>query len=482
MKIAEFNVKIPLSRKGIYHIDDQSLPIDYFIHVMRNLHTYSVTEKVDGANLWFGLNTDGDFYTSRGNKGGGEYFQNHEWGNDYKDVGFKSAHVALEKHINIFKECGLRAGDCIEIEVLYGDKPNAIPYNKNQIIFLRNISGNVNLDSLSEVFGDTEVHLNEVPYTTDGRTIEYKQESSNWVASKVLEYSPEWESILDDVRQPLEFLEKLLNENNSGNLVNNDGVILINSEVLSARTNVRNKEIKTNLYNLIDGPVILDGPNVIGGYRTYIKQCLLKNLVHCNCSTLGPTIDEGGWIEGVVLRRNHGQYDELIKLVDKDLFTNVNKFNHEIRNKITLKHKGINSDINDAGLLGNLIRDMMSYINHPILGTIQAKRYLKNNNFDDIILSAFDGRDINDVKQRWSNMIEIYINKLEHFLNNYIETYNRLCFIDSIGRQHKYDKAIHIRTLQVFSSTFNMLEKWYNDILSVEDEKELLMIVIGDKL
>ena len=51
---------------SIQHIDD--LDIKSFISAVRNIGTMQATEKLDGANLWFGLDDAGRLFTSRTGK------------------------------------------------------------------------------------------------------------------------------------------------------------------------------------------------------------------------------------------------------------------------------------------------------------------------------------------------------------------------------------------------------------------------------
>jgi len=99
MKLFEVNLNEAklILKEGITHIDDQKLPIEKFLHVLKNLKNFEITEKVDGANLKFGLNMAGRFFTSRMGKEGKEYFSEEEWGKEFKDTAFRSAHLALDR-------------------------------------------------------------------------------------------------------------------------------------------------------------------------------------------------------------------------------------------------------------------------------------------------------------------------------------------------------------------------------------------------
>ncbi|HEY6436083.1 MAG TPA: hypothetical protein VIY47_05805, partial [Ignavibacteriaceae bacterium] len=80
--------------KGISHIED--LPIDTFINVLENLHEYEITEKVDGAEILFGIDERG-FYTSREAKGGNRVYSVEDYSVTFPTTYMRSAHILLEQ-------------------------------------------------------------------------------------------------------------------------------------------------------------------------------------------------------------------------------------------------------------------------------------------------------------------------------------------------------------------------------------------------
>jgi len=193
MKLFEVNhneAKLIL-KEGITHIDDQKLSVEKFLHVLKNLKNFEITEKVDGANLKFGLNMAGRFFTSRMGKEGKEYFSEEEWGKEFKDTAFRSAHLALEQKVDEMMKTGLEIGDIIEVEILFGTKPNAIPYWPNQIIFLKAIHGDPDIDNIANSLEGQKVNveIKDVPYTLDGETIKRTDENHTWSFSQVQNFN-----------------------------------------------------------------------------------------------------------------------------------------------------------------------------------------------------------------------------------------------------------------------------------------------------
>lgn len=484
-----------LLTEGISHINDQKIPLDKFIEILKNIKDFEVTEKVDGANLWFGFDMEGKLYTSRGKKEGGEFYNQHDWGSDFKDTGFKSAHAALKNSKNEIATAGMNPGDIIEVEILFGDKPNAIPYWPNQIIFLRIIEGDPDLVQIADALEGKIVisEVENVPYTDDGRTIERRNESHEWIFSKVQKYDVDINKLEKELSDHIAKLETFLLKSNIANLIiqNKDGTTgkPTNIEVLALRaTKPEIKEAKELVLDVIDGnrdPVTGKRSTKGGGMRVEIKEILLNNLVRSAQSNLGPSIEDGGWIEGVVLRRTGiDGTDELFKVVDQDIFTSVNAFNHQVRNFLTGKHKGPDTPEKAAGILGNLLRKMANVINHPLLGTIQAKRYLKKlgNTSQEIVSIVAQDIDVSNIKEKWTVDITKTAKIVDNLLDQYNDQVSNKEFVDATGRTHKYDETIHNRTLQVFAELVRDFAAWKKAITEATTGEDLVMVLIGDKL
>ena len=101
--------------KGITHIED--LSVGKFVSVVKNISEYEITEKVDGAQLLFGIDNIG-FYTSRETKGGRRIYNQSEYGLKFSETYMRSAHVLLESVLPLMKSAGLWPGCQVEAEVL----------------------------------------------------------------------------------------------------------------------------------------------------------------------------------------------------------------------------------------------------------------------------------------------------------------------------------------------------------------------------
>jgi len=133
-----FSIFLLESSYGISHIED--LPPLELIKVLDKLSSLSYTQKVDGANLIFGIDINGKFYTSREHKGDVRFYTSSEYPTNSKYDSFRAAHLALQKVLSKIKMV-LQPGNAISIEVIMNNQPNVVSYGQNQIVFLEPVAG-----------------------------------------------------------------------------------------------------------------------------------------------------------------------------------------------------------------------------------------------------------------------------------------------------------------------------------------------------
>src|SRR5690606_21069841 len=102
--------------RGITHIED--LEIKEFLDVVRDLKKYTVTEKVDGSQILFGIDERG-FYTSRESKGGARVYSAEDYELKFSSSYMRSAHLLLEHVLPTLRDAGLHPGNQVEAEVLF---------------------------------------------------------------------------------------------------------------------------------------------------------------------------------------------------------------------------------------------------------------------------------------------------------------------------------------------------------------------------
>lgn len=207
-----------LLQEGITHIED--LPPEDFVKAVRNMSKMIATEKLDGANLIFGFNSEGKFYTSREAKGGSDrFFSTDNYTTRAADNGFKSAHAALQKVSPKLKKV-IDAGEAVEVEVLFGRQPNAIVYGANYIAFLRMIPGdsgempdqNKIKQLHSELQGDEVTVSVPVTTTDDGLKLKTEPTKFQWKFTSV-SYVESHQFAEVDVQDELAKFEQWIKEN-----------------------------------------------------------------------------------------------------------------------------------------------------------------------------------------------------------------------------------------------------------------------------
>lgn len=461
---------------GIAHIEH--LPIYQFIDAIRNLNEFDISEKVDGFNIKFGLDDQG-FYT-RG-KGPDRIRQASEYGKQFRYIGFKSAHKALGKALQwMLKSNAFSKGDEIEAEVLFGEMPNTVPYNNdsNKIILLRATEGQPNLDVLKEFLENKVAYVNMVtPYTEDGSTIKRKKRKHKWTFSQTPKVSKlRVLNVLKDkkIEMELKKLEKFL--------LKKSGIYSFdNAELLALPLNRRPSIVPKGKWRELVREVKEKKEEIeehIMGFKLEIKETLLNELVRTLQSGFGPEIKDGGWIEGVVLRRENDDGTELIKIVDKDVFTALNNFNWQVRRTLTNNPVGTQKV---SSFIGKVKVTLGKIMGHPELGTVRKKKYIEKNN----LTSKEIAKEI-DFKKAKTQMLRS-LDRFEDMLSRYHDLYNKSkesiykdIDFGEFRRRFKIDPVLDRKNLEAFSELYELLTILDDKISLATTAEELAEIVIGD--
>ena len=424
--------------KGISHIED--LPVAEFIKTLNNLHEYSFTEKLDGAQILFGIDENG-FYTSRETKGGVRIYEEKEYGVGFPSTYMRSSHRLLEQVIPLLREAGLRLGDQVEAEVLYGELPNVVRYSAdtNYLIFLRTTEGQVNIDQLKQKLDGQSIPISLLtPYTPDGRFIELREETNNWKFSRAprifFDIQKLYKALSPDVRKLDSYLKEDSGIKGVSNLVLS--TVPLNKcpewcEIQNWKTiKVLVKEKREEINNTIQEQHI-----------TGIKKILLNHTVRNQHSAFGPLFEDGGWIEGVVLK--HKISGKMLKIVDKNVFGAIRENAWKERNILTEAAKSVDGN---HSFLAEMYVTLATSLGHPELGTIQAKNYLKKigTKTDRIVSFISEGIDFKEVRNYWMWLLEQRENQLQIRLEEY-------------EKEKESPSAIKERTLQTFASTFEKI-------------------------
>jgi hypothetical protein len=337
--------------EGISHLED--LDLQKFMQVITNLAVLQASEKLDGANLWFGLDESGRLFTSREGKrkNADRWYSERDYPYFAAYNGFRAAHAALESKKTEIATV-LQPGAMVEIEVLFGRQPNTVTYGangKNYIAFLRGVGGTPDsvADQLTSQLQNTSTQVKvQIVDSVDGEKLELKPAdiTFSFVGSQKIDTTQLKNS---DLQKQISALKNFLQQKSkiSGRT---------NFEVMTASLGSFDKDERDAVRQLkkeLEAKVMRD-------FKLPIKKELLDSFVSkikspLAASDLSPDEDLG--IEGVVLR--DPQSGQQVKLVDKDLFTSINQFNNAVRSSINGAVKTIDPDApqeSRGGIIGKM--------------------------------------------------------------------------------------------------------------------------------
>lgn len=472
--------------EGISHIED--LPVSEFIAAIKNISNMIATEKLDGAQLWFGLDQSGRLFTSRAGKR--RSAENIYSADEYKEMsasnGFRGAHAALQAKEDEIKKI-LRPGETIEIEVLYGRQPNAVTYGaggKNYIAFLRGVLGtpDSSVNQLANMLNGTQVTVN-VPIvdTTDGVNLSVMDADLEFQFVGVQQIDS---NKLKDVNvdKQLKKLETFLNAP-----ADLKGMSLTNAELIGTSLGSIDKSIRPEAKLAKEEALA----RIMTSFKLPIKKELLDNFV----KKIKPSLsaddlngDEDNGIEGVVLRDpvNGNQ----VKLVDKDGFSTINQFNYAVRNQIS----GPIRSVDDAspletrgGIIGNLrikIADLMGNkdLARPMLGKKvfqSVKGSTPEATMKNVISGLKGSEDFRATKRKVLALIKATNAELSNALDKFKDQQNNYQLLLKNGKKIGLSQAVVKRTLLAFAESKKDLKQMFERVYAAKSFSQLAVIFWG---
>lgn len=475
--------------EGITHIED--LSIDKFIDTIKNIFNFHASEKIDGANLWFGLDDNGNFFTTREQKSADKdrKFKSKDYSKVAAYNGFRSAHDALQ---SLFKQekfkKHLLPGDTVEIEVVFGTQPNVVKYSDdgiNFIVLLRPVNGTSKerFEDLAGALRDKETEVqSSIIDTIDGSElvtsvvpVKWKvvKNISNKVSSSLISHK--------SISKVLNDLEKYLSSNNSEiSKVLNKSVS--NFEVVSMRlvgvTNSTKDVIKQEKAKL--------NQEILTKFKLPIKKQLFSDLLD-NGDFLSSKLNskDKNDPEGFVLSDGSNQ----IKIVDRDLFTAINEFNYKIRNELSSAVMSDDMDaplINKGGIFGNCkLRIANLFDIKDLARSARAKK----------LFSSYKGKTIEQTANNFVKSLKIqdftmYKNKIlailqdtKNELNEKLEVFKRESGDYKVelknGKVVKYSEESKKRTLLAFAELNKELNKLITSIKRSSTTEDLIITMYG---
>ncbi len=337
--------------ESITHVED--LPLDEFIGALKKLPQMVAQEKLDGANLWVGLDENGKLFTSREGKrkNADRRFKPEDWPLVSAFNQFRAAHAAIAVKEQELKQV-LRPGDTVEAEVMFGRQPNSVIYGADGmsfIAFLRGVNGtadSVANELAAKLMNQTVDASTVLVDTADGEQLSEVQDSFSFKFTAPHKIDSQHLKAESHISGLVAKLESFLDQDSGAGMTNRE-LASVNLQKIDKSSRDEVKQKRTELLAKIQTE-----------FKLPIKNALLDKVVRKIRSGLtDKTIDDKDdiGIEGIVLR--DPESGNQIKIVDKDVFTAINKFNQHVRQSV---QSALNTLDPDASLeaRGGLIGEM----------------------------------------------------------------------------------------------------------------------------
>ena len=232
---------------------------------------------------------------------------------------------------------------------------------------------------------------------------------------------------------------------------------------------------------------------ITDGYKLPIKQQLLDKFIR----TVKPRLqdrdvkpDEDLGMEGVVVLDPKTQ--KQFKIVDKDLFTTLNKFNYEVRNNI----RGVvRSDDEEApldlrgGLLGTAKIRIAQLFDMPGLGKVYTTKKVlgkfKADTAEQTVANIADSLKDADYRAFKTKVEAIITNsekELQDTLDNFKENYSDYKVKLDNGKTVGYTKEIVRRTLLVFAETRKTLQRIKDQVDQAQSMQDVVVALFGKQI
>lgn len=419
----------PKKSKGILHLEN--LDTEDFFYAIKNLGRFTITEKLDGYQIIIGKDQKGDIYLSREQKGNKRYYNESEWDRKtFWTTPFRSIHQIVQNQQEIFSK-HLGSNSEIELEIIFGEQPNTVYYGSDQkyAVLLRKICGkcnsNILLRDLQQKKFKYPSYL-KIPVTDDGKSIRFRPEKHVWSFARVPQIDNKiFEKISTNflVKKKLKNLQNFLEDIHPHLKVSNNQVSKINLVKDCKKYDASKNKIKIYREQV---------NKKIDNLKIEIKEIILDKSIRKMHSAFGE-LSEKSWLEGIVFKDQQGNQ---FKLVDKNVFTEMNNFNHLVRNEIK--------------------QDIWLDLKEQILQEFKIRGRTKKK-IQEEINSNLTKFDFNSCKNNILELINIKINDLDKKLKEYEKNkhkYQKVINLENKQIISDYDGEIHTRTLQEFAGLF----------------------------
>lgn len=447
------------------HIED--LPLQEFVAVVGELNKLPATEKLDGSALILGRDDQG-IYTARDDAR--RFYSEQDYPLIAPYNGFRSAAEAVSQVADVLEQV-LEVGDTMNVEILYGDQPNAIQYGKDDKSYLILLSGKV--QAVYQVLKGREIPVKVKNLTTtDGL------ELTETTVDTVWEFSHP--QAVDMSGVPMAELTQLTDKLNTFLNAASPLPDLTNGDILSRPLTKVPKDQRPAVKLARDEITTL----VNQDYRIPVKR-VLNDFVDNLPGNFGKGDGTDNSMEGVVVKRG----DQLIKIVDKDAFTTLNIFNHSMRNSLSGIVKSTEPDASmesRGGILGNL-----KILQADLLGNKdfargsfirKALEQLPGESPESKLAALAGNLDVPDYLGKRRKIIALTEQArvdVRAQLDLYQANWETYILQLKTGKEMRITEIVHNRTLLAFAETFRQLETQIRNINRCDDLTQLLTLFYG---
>lgn len=476
-------LKTAVLLEGITHLED--LPLKEFIRTVETLKDKIVTEKLDGANLWFGLDENGVFTSREGKSPKKSRF--YDVG-DYAMVsaynGFRAAHLALEAVEPSIKKY-FQNGDTAEIEVLFGRQPNTVTYgvgDKNFIVILRavNDTPDERVQNLANALKNKVVAVKStVVSSPDGENLQQEDVNMKWEFTRVAPMDTKQVDTKEAMKLLSELKKYLKQKNEALEGMSNEQVaeLSLTSVPKPQREEAKKERERVNAYIMTE----FKGP---------IKELLLNNFVRkvkpfLQAQDLDPSEDIG--VEGVVVRDPVS--GSQTKIVDKDVFTAINIFNTAVRNNISGLVRTADQDAPveaRGGVFGQAKIRIAELLGAKELAvSSSAKRFITKFKQADAAATAealaksLNITSLPSVRTKTSAILKNALQEIDGILNDFKQEAGEFKLQLKTGKEIGISPEIMKRTLTAFAETKADVNKVNSAVLKSRTPAELVLALYG---
>jgi hypothetical protein len=468
----------------IPHVED--LNVEQFIKAIENLHKQDAVQKLDGANLRAGLDEDGKLYVSREQKGGKRWYKLSQFPKRSSSDGFMAAFAVLQQVEEQLKTIVV-PGEALNLEVIYGSQPNTVFYGKdnlNYLAILEMVTGDdpsLDLDQskvgqLVELLGKQVIHVQTIASdTTDGVQISRAPKTTDW---KIIKSKPVDTDKVPDFGEKLGELKKFLNYDNKA--AAKLGKDLTNFEVIKSDERELSDEKKRLNQKIYDE------------WKLPIKQDLLKLVSKQKPSYQGTIGDEGAYegIEGIIF--TDPKTREKFKVVDKDIFTAINKFNYRARYGVYTRTVSTDPDLPKeahGGILGEArLRSIKMFgLEHADLPN-NAKRTIekfRGGSREDTVKNiarSLHQLHFEAVKRKIQAIYVSALDDLDEALDSFKTNASEYSLKLKNGKTITYTAEIKRRTLLVFAEARKTILEMLSQLRSCQEMTELIELFFSRQL